>query len=75
MSRGKYLNLEEARRTGQLDRFWKEHPSRADRTRFRRLLNAMSLGALEAEGTSQPDRAASSNGTRTRKGTSRDGGG
>jgi len=27
MSTGKYLSLEEARRTGQLDRFCDEHPS------------------------------------------------
>ena len=26
MSRGKYLSLEEARKTGQIDRFCKEHP-------------------------------------------------
>ena len=30
MSRGKYLSLEEARNTGKLDRFAKEHPSQAD---------------------------------------------
>ena len=47
MSRGKYLSLEEARRTGQQDRFCKEHPSEADRERFKRLLEAMSQGVLQ----------------------------
>ena len=75
MSRGKYLSLEEARKTGQLDRFWKEHPSEADRVRFQRLLDAMSRGALEAEETSQPDRAADSSETRTPRDTLRGGGG
>jgi hypothetical protein len=69
MSRGKYLSLEEARRTGQLTRFAKEHPSETDRTRFQRLLEAMSQGVLEEAETSKPDRRASSNGTRTRRGT------
>jgi hypothetical protein len=30
MSRGKYLSLEEARKSGELERFVKEHPSEAD---------------------------------------------
>jgi hypothetical protein len=70
MSRGKYLSLEEARNSGQLDRFCKEHPSEAERERFFRLLDAMAIGALEDKETSPPDRAAGSSGTRTRKGTS-----
>jgi hypothetical protein len=37
MSRGKYLSLEEARRTGQLERFAKEHPSEANRARAEEL--------------------------------------
>lgn len=69
MSRGKYLSLEEARKTGALDRFAKEHPSEANRSRFKRLLEAMSQGVLEGEETSKPDHRASSNGTRTRRGT------
>ena len=43
----KYLNLEQARKDGQLDRFAKLHSVRVDRDRFERLLNAMSLGVLE----------------------------
>ena len=39
MSRGKYLSLEEARNTGKLERFAKEHPSQAD-GRFWPLLEA-----------------------------------
>jgi hypothetical protein len=30
MSRGKYLSPEEARKSGKLERFAKEHPSTAD---------------------------------------------
>jgi hypothetical protein len=56
MSRGKYLSLEEARKSGALDRFVKEHPSEADRERFKRLLEAMSQGVLVEAGTSKPDR-------------------
>jgi hypothetical protein len=69
MSRGKYLSLEEARKIGALDRFAKEHPMEADRDRFKRLLDSMSQGVLEETETSKPDRRASSNGTRTRRGT------
>jgi hypothetical protein len=69
MSRGRYISLEEARKSGALDRFVKEHPSEADRDRFARLLDAMSRGVLEAKETSVPGRAAGSIGTRTRQGT------
>jgi hypothetical protein len=41
MARGKYLSLEEARKSGKLDRFAKEHPSKADRDRFNRLLSRL----------------------------------
>ncbi len=68
MSRGKYLSLEEARKSGTLDRFAKEYPLEADRDRFERLLEAMSQGVLEEEETSKPDRPANSSGTRTRQG-------
>ncbi len=69
MSRGKYLSFEEARESGKLDRFAKEHPSETDQERFERLLDAMSRGALEEEETSHSARPANSNGTRTRRGT------
>lgn len=69
MSRGKHLSLEEARRTGQLDRFCREHATKADRKRFEALLEAMSLGALEERGTLKRGRAAGSSETRTRQGT------
>lgn len=71
MSKDKRLTLEEARRTGQLERFWKENPSKANRDTFERLLDAMSQGVLEAEETSQPGRASGSSGTRTRRGSGR----
>jgi hypothetical protein len=41
MSRGKYLSLEEARKSGKLEKFAKEHPSEGDRARFKSLLDAM----------------------------------
>ena len=69
MSRGKYLSLEEARKCGKLDRFAKEHPSEANRTRFKRLLDAMARGALEEAETSQPHRRANSSETRIRRDT------
>jgi hypothetical protein len=69
MSRGKYLSFEEARKSGALGRFTKEHPVEADRDRFERLLDAMSQGVLEEAETSSPDRRASSNETRARPGT------
>lgn len=69
MSRGKYLSLEEARKSGALDRFAKEHPMEADRDRFERLLIAMSQGVLVEAETSKSDRRANSNGTQTRRGT------
>jgi hypothetical protein len=75
MSKGKNLTLEEARRTGQLERFWKENPSKAHRRTFERALDAMSRGVLEAKETSQPDRASGSSGTRTPEDNERGGGG
>lgn len=69
MSRGKYLSLEEACNSGQLDQFAKEHPSEADRNRFFGVLDAMSTGALEDKETSQPDHGEGSSGIQTRKGT------
>jgi hypothetical protein len=68
MSRGKYLSLEEARKSGKLDRFAKEHPSEGDRKRFDRLLEEMSK-TKEADETSSPERDENSNGTQTRQGT------
>jgi hypothetical protein len=68
MSRGKYLSLEEARKSGALDRFAKEHPSEGDRRRFERLLEEMSK-TIEGEETSSPRNDESSNETRTRRGT------
>jgi hypothetical protein len=44
MSRGKYLSLDEARKTGKLDQFAKEHPSKGDWDRFNKLFDAMAHG-------------------------------
>lgn len=69
MSRGKHLSLEEARKSGKLDRFAKEHPSETDQARFERLLDAMSRGVLEGEETSLREHPEGSSGTRTRRDT------
>jgi hypothetical protein len=69
MSRGKNLSLEEARRTGELARFCEEHPSKAECDRFLALLDAMSRGALEEVGTSQPEHEESFTDTQTHRGT------
>jgi hypothetical protein len=69
MSRGKYLSLEEARKSGQLEQFAKEHPSEAERERFERLLEAMATGILEDKETSPLDHGEGSSEIRTRKGT------
>ena len=71
MSRGKYLSLEEARKSGKLKQFAKEHPSQADE-RFQKLLEAMAKGTLEAGGTSGPGSSEGYSGTQTRPGTSED---
>lgn len=71
MSRGKYLSLEEARKSGKLKQFAKEHPSQADE-RFPRLLEAMAKGTLEAGGTSDPGSSSDCTETQIPRGTSED---
>jgi len=44
MSTGKYISLEEARNSDQLERFAKEHHSEADKEEFESLLDAMCKG-------------------------------
>ncbi len=44
MARGKYLSFDEARKSGQIARFCKEHPSTGDWDRFNRLFEAMAHG-------------------------------
>jgi len=51
VSHGKYLSLEEARKSGKLARFAKEHPSETEAETFERLLDAMTKGSKEAEKT------------------------
>lgn len=41
MSRGKYLSLEEARKTGKIDQFCKEHETKGSAKEFERVLDAM----------------------------------
>lgn len=76
MSRGKYLSLEEARKGetkgATIMQFCKEHPSKADGPLFRRLLDAMARGKLEAGGTSGPGSSEGYSGTQTRPSTSED---
>ena len=41
MSRGKYLSLEEAQKSGKLKQFAKEHPSKGDKKAFDELFQRM----------------------------------
>ena len=67
MSRGKHLSLEEARRTGQLARYAKEHPSKGDRDAFNRVLKGMASGKKPSEaGTSGEGSSSGSSDTRFR---------
>lgn len=72
MARGKYLSLEEARKTGQLDQFAKEHPSKADADRFEALLESMAKGSAKGGRTSTQGTSGGYSGTRIRQGTSED---
>ena len=65
MSTSKYLSLEEARKTGQLDRFIKEHPSKGDKGLFTRLLDSMTTKRPAGSETSTPAASDSCNGTQT----------
>jgi hypothetical protein len=69
MSRGRYLSLEEARKSGKLDHFAKEHPSEGDCQLFDRLLSEMSKTIEEDDGSSSLGHDANSNGTQTPQGT------
>lgn len=74
MSRGRYLSLEEARKTEALERFAREHPSQGDRVRFNHLLAEMSKTTSSNAGTSSMAHGASSNETQTRRDISKDAG-
>ena len=50
MSIGKYISLEEARNSKDLDRFIREHPSKAPRKDFEELLERMCLARKPEEG-------------------------
>ncbi len=73
MARGRYLSLEEARKSATkgatIKRFCKEHPSQADE-RFWPLLEAAAKGSPEGAGTSDPGASEGYRGTRTRPDTS-----
>jgi len=51
MSIGKHTSLEEARRKKKLKRFMKEHDSRGDKSKFEKLLNAMSKSKNPLKGS------------------------
>jgi hypothetical protein len=73
MSRGeRILSLEEARKSGQLDRFVKEHPSEGDERLFSRLLSEMSKTIEEGEEASSPAPAECAKETQTRRDPHRD---
>jgi hypothetical protein len=69
MSQGKYLSLEEARKSGALKRFAKEHPSEGDVALFTRLLNEMSKTTEATEEALSAEPSESSSGTQTHRGT------
>lgn len=73
MARGKYLSLEEARKSGKLKQFAKEHPSKGDE-RFWPLLEAAAKGLLEGEQTSSRSTSDDCSDIRTRRDTSKDSG-
>ena len=50
MAVGKYISLEEARHSGKIMRFCKEHPSEGDEEAFDRLLDAMAKPKKTEEG-------------------------
>lgn len=52
MSTGKYISLEEARNSGKLERFAKEHPSKGNALVFDDLLGAMAKTPESAGQTS-----------------------
>jgi hypothetical protein len=69
MSCGKYLSLEEARKTGQLDRFCKEHQSTGDHDLFDHILGQMTKIREEASETSPRGKRVRSTETQTRQDT------
>lgn len=79
MARGKFLSLEEARQSGKISSFCKEHPSQGDEVIFDRLFGAMAKGkpprsSGEDERTSPRGNDACCIDIRTRPGTSKDAG-
>lgn len=72
MAIGKYLSLEEARKKNLLNRFAKEHPSKADRGKFQNLLDAMTTATEASQETSAQASRGSCSGTHTPSDTSED---
>ena len=55
MSTGKYISLEEALKTKQVDRFAKEHPSKGDKKQFDDLFDRMAKNLPVNGQTSKKD--------------------
>ena len=74
MSHGKYLSLEEARKSGKLKQFAKEHPCAGDGEKFNRLLDAMvkPKSSPTADQTLTPASSEGYSETQTRPGTLKD---
>ena len=74
MARGKYLSLEEARKSGNLKQFAKEHPYRGNGEVFDRLLDEMvkPKSSPVADQTSIPASSEDCTETQTRPDTSKD---
>ena len=69
-------SLGEARKLGRMDQFCADHPSKGDKGRFMRLLDAMARGEPRTPGSSgETSPTGASEGcseTQTRQGTSKD---
>ena len=57
MARGKYLSLEEARRSGKIEQFCKEHPSKGDWNQFDATMD--SIAGPDAKSSSRAERTRS----------------
>lgn len=57
MARGRHLSLEEARKSGKLKQFAKEHPATGDAERFDRLMKTMVKGKPVSRAGKKPSKA------------------
>ena len=70
MSRGKYLSLEEARQSGQLDQFAKEHPLENKDGKFEKVIGHIVKGSQKDRQASAQDSSGDCSDTQTPSDTS-----